>query len=150
MRRAFVLVASLTAATLGSTTAYAQGGGGFGGRGGRGGSRAERRAEIGESAASAELKVSRDQSKHLLKGIKLTGAQKDQVKAITKKYEEQYKSLDRQERAADPASQPERTFGPQWQAMRDLEKGELRAALTPEQRARFDQNASPPRLPEKN
>ena len=34
--------------------------------------------------------------------------------------------------------------GPQWQAMRDLEKGELRAALTPEQQVRFDQNAGPP------
>ena len=145
MRRALFLVASLLFVTLGSTTAYGQGGGGggFGGRGGRG-SKAERRAEIGENVSSAEFKLSKDQSKHLLKGIKLTGAQKDQVKAITKKYDEQYKSLDRQERAADPGTQPERVFGPQWQAMRDLEKGELRGVLTPEQQAHFDQNAGPP------
>jgi len=148
MRRALFLVASLTFVTLGNITTYGQGGGGgFGGRGGRG-SKAERRAETGEGISSAEFKLSRDQSKHLLKGIKLTGAEKDQVKAITKKYDEQYKSLDRQERAADPATQPERQFGPQWQAMRDLEKGELRAALRPEQQARFDENASP--KPRKN
>src|SRR5437016_8612340 len=103
MRRALLLVASLLFVTLGSTTAYGQGGGGFGGRGGRG-SRAERRAEIGENISGAEFKLSKDQSKHLLKGIKLTGAQKDQVKAITRKYDEQYKSLDRQERAADPGT----------------------------------------------
>src|SRR5438067_4301939 len=146
MRKGFLVIASLALVTMGSTAAYGQGGG-FGGRGGRG-SRAEKRAEVGESAETADFKLSRDQSKHLLKGIRLTGAQKDQVKAITKKYDEQYKSIDRQQRAADPASQPERHFGPQWQAMRDLEKGELRATLTPEQQTRFDQNAGP--QPEKS
>ena len=148
MRNLVLVAASLALVTIGSTAAYGQGGG-FGGRGGRG-SRAEKRAEVGESAESAEFKLSRDQSKHLLKGVKLTGAQKDQVKAITKKYDEQYKSIDRQQRAADPATQPERQFGPQWQAMRELEKGELRAALTPEQQARFDQNAGPPPAPRKS
>src|SRR5712691_3058818 len=101
MRRALFLVASLTFVTLGSTSAYGQGGvggggGGFG-RGGRG-SRAERRAETGESVSSTEFKLSKDQNKHLLKGIKRTGAYLVKDKAITKKYDEQYKSLDRQER----------------------------------------------------
>jgi len=142
MRKGVLVIASLALVTMGSTAAYGQGGG-FGGRGGRG-SRAEKRAEVGESAESAEFKLSRDQSKHLLKGIKLTGALIVKDTATTEKYDEQYKSIDRQQRAADPASQPERQFGPQWQAMRDLEKGELRAAITPEQQVRFDQNAGPP------
>lgn len=145
LRRADILptyfLLAFALVTLRTAAAFGQGrpGGGYGG-----GRRAERRAEKGEVESSSEFKVSRDQNKHLLKGIKLTGAQKDQVKLITRKYDEQYKSIDRQQRAADPASQPERTFGPQWQAMRALEKNELRAALTPEQQVRFDQNAGPP------
>jgi Spy/CpxP family protein refolding chaperone len=102
--------------------------------------KAERREE---KAEKSEFKMAREQNKHLLKGIKLTAAQKQQVKDITKKYDAQYKSIEKQERDADKANQPSQQFMTQLQQTRDLEKGELRAVLTPDQQARFDNNATP-------
>jgi Spy/CpxP family protein refolding chaperone len=96
-----------------------------------------------EKAEKSEFKMAKEQNKHLLKGIKLTAAQKQQVKDITKKYDDQYKSIEKQERDADKAKQPSAQFMTQLQQTRDLEKGELRAVLTPDQQARFDSNAMP-------
>lgn len=65
------------------------------------------------------------------------------MKDIVKKHSEHYKSIEKQERDADKAGQPSEQFMTQLQQMRDQEKADLRAVLTPEQQTRFDTNAMP-------
>lgn len=136
MRKAFIVATSLALVTLGGNAALAQ----QPVRVAQATKKAEKREE---KAEKSEFKMAKEQNKHLLKGIKLTAAQKQQVKDITKKYDAQYKSIEKQERDADKANQPAGQFMTQLQQTRDLEKGELRAALTPDQQARFDSNAMP-------
>jgi Spy/CpxP family protein refolding chaperone len=136
MRRSLLVVAALALVVLGSHAAAAQKPTTV--------AQASRKAEKREERAEkSEFKMAREQNKHLLKGIKLTAAQKQQVKDITKKYDDQYKTIEKQEHDADKANQSSAQFMTQLQQTRDLEKGELRAVLTADQQARFDQNAMP-------
>jgi hypothetical protein len=136
MRRSLFVVASLALVTLGGNTAIAQKPVTV--------AQATKKAEKREEKAEkSEFKMAREQNKHLLKGIKLTAAQKQQVKDINKKYNAQYETLEKQEKDADKAKQPSEQFMTQLQQTRDLEKGELRAVLNADQQTRFDQNAAP-------
>src|SRR5437016_11505739 len=133
MRRALVVAASLALVTLGGNTAFSQQPTQVASA-----KKAEKREERGEKS---EFKMAKEQNKHLLKGIKLTAAQKQQVKDIVKKYDDQYKSLEKQEKDADKAKQPADQFMTQLQQAREQEKTELRAVLAADQQPRFDQNA---------
>ena len=136
MRRTLVVAASLAIVTLAGNAAFGQ-------QPSQVASATKKAEKREERAEKAEFKMAREQNKYLLKGIKLTAAQKDQIKGIVKKHNEHYKSIEKQERDADKAGQPSEQFMTQLQQMRDLEKADLRAVLTPEQQARFDQNAAP-------
>ena len=135
MRKAFVLAASLAVVTLGSNTASAQQPVQV--------AQAKKAEKREEKAEKSEFKMAKGQNKHLLKGIKLTAAQKQQVKDINKKYNAQYETLEKQEKDADKAKQPNAQIMTQLQSTRDQEKAELRCVLTPDQQARFDSNAMP-------
>ena len=136
MRRALFVVASLALVTLSGRAAVAQ-------KPMTVAQAAKKAEKREEKAEKSEFKMAREQNKHLLKGVKLTAAQKQQVKDITKKYDAQYKSIEKQERDADKANQPSQQFMTQLQQTRDQEKAELRAVLAADQQARFDSNALP-------
>jgi hypothetical protein len=95
--------------------------------------------ERAEKAAKDELK---DQPKALLKGIKLTKEEKASVKAIEKKTDEQIEALEKQAKADEKAGTPTTGAAQKLDAVRDGERAELRAALTPEHQTRFDQNVA--------
>lgn len=100
----------------------------------------ERKAdERAEKSAKDALK---DQPKELLKGIKLTKEEKASVKVIEKKTDEQIEALEKQEKAAEKAGTPMKDLAQRLNALRERERTELRAVLTPEQQTRFDANAA--------
>lgn len=100
--------------------------------------KAERKAdERVEKDAKDALK---DQPKELLKDIKLSKEEKASVKAIEKRAAEQVKALEKQEKAAEKAGTPMADVAQKINALREQERIDLRAALTPEHQARFDAN----------
>ncbi len=102
--------------------------------------RAAREAAKADAKAENRLeKQVREEPKHLLKGIKLTHAQKRQIHEIDKQYEEQLKTIVKEDQAADKAHAPTSDLAAVT-ALRDQERAALRALLTPEQQAKFDAN----------
>jgi hypothetical protein len=93
----------------------------------------------------SELKFAHQQ-KLLTKGIKLTLAEKKQIKAIEKKYDEDYRDLRQKELAADKAAkkngtvESDATFEAQLATLQANERNAMRAALTPAQQSIFDSN----------
>ncbi len=102
--------------------------------------KAARKAE--DRAEKAATKSLKDQPKDLLKGVKLTKAQKVQEKAIEKKYADQLKDWKKSEEAAEKSGTPMTDGAGKISALNDQERAELRAVLTPAQQTRFDANAS--------
>jgi Spy/CpxP family protein refolding chaperone len=106
--------------------------------------KAERSADKTEHS---EFKAAHEQ-KLLTKGIRLTPAEKKQVKAIEKKYDAQYRSIRKNEVAADNAARKNGTadsdaaFQAQVSQLQVQERAEIRAVLTPEQQAIFDKNVT--------
>src|SRR5450759_127977 len=97
--------------------------------------------------------------KLLTKGIRLTSAEKKQVKAIEKKYDADYRSLRQSKLAADKAAkngvagshagmktvpQPvsDATFKSQLLQLQTQERSDMREVLTPQQQAIFDSNVT--------
>jgi hypothetical protein len=105
--------------------------------------RASKAAARARAQARAENAARRDvqtQPERLLKGIKLTPAQKTQRKAIRKGYEAQLEALRKDEKATAKAGLPTTDYVAKITALRDQERADLRSMLTPTQQARFDAN----------
>jgi len=106
--------------------------------------KAERSADKTERS---QLKFAHDQ-KHLTKGIRLTSAEKKQVKAIEKKYDADYRALRQKERADEKASKKNGTtetdaaFQAQVSQLQTQERADIRAVLTAQQQSIFDSNVS--------
>lgn len=106
--------------------------------------KAERSADKTERS---QLKFAHDQ-KHLTKGIRLTSAEKKQVKAIEKKYDADYRALRQKERADEKAAKKNGTtetdaaFQSQVSQLQTQERADLRAVLTAQQQSIFDSNVS--------
>ena len=82
--------------------------------------------------------------KKWLAGVKLTAAEKTQVKTIEDKYSTQLKTLKKDHMAAEKAGKEDDTqIAGKVQAIVDQEKAELRATLTTDQQTKFDANATP-------
>ena len=96
-----------------------------------------------EKAERSALESARHEPKSSLKGIKLTDAQKTSAKEIEKKYAEQYKDMEKAEKASDKKGTEDATFASKVDALRTQERAELRALLTPEQQVLFDKNIAP-------
>jgi hypothetical protein len=87
-----------------------------------------------------ELKSARGESKQVLKGIKLSPEEKKSVNDIEKKYDRQYKDLEKAADDAAKAGTPDAAVATKVTELRIQERMELRAALAPEHRADFDKN----------
>lgn len=111
----------------------------------------ERTADKAERATDktdrAELKFAHDQ-KLLTKGIRLTSAEKKQIKAIEKKYDANFRDLRKKEVAADVAARKNGTadsdaaFQTQLSQLQTQERTDIRAVLTPQQQSVFDGNVA--------
>jgi Spy/CpxP family protein refolding chaperone len=100
--------------------------------------------------AARERKIEHDafksadhEPKSALKGIKLTDEQKLATKAIEKRYADQFKALQKADKAADKAGTDDVTLAAKVDALRLQERAELRNVLTTEQQAEFDRNLAP-------
>jgi len=122
---------------------------------------AERKADrTTDKTERSELTFAHDQ-KLLTKGIRLTSAKNKQLKAIEKKYGENYGDLRQKEKAADRAAKKYGTAGGSHAGMKTLpqpysdanfqsqlsqlqtqERTDMRAVLTPQQQSIFDSNVS--------
>ncbi len=95
--------------------------------------------ERAEKAAKDELK---DQPKAMLKHVKLSKEEKTAVKAVEKRTDEQLTALEKQEKADEKAGRSTADVAHKIAALRDGERAEIRAALTPEHQTRVDQNVT--------
>lgn len=95
-----------------------------------------------DASERASLNAARNDPKELLKGIKLTKAEKKSVKDIEKSYDAQLKDLDKQEDAAEKSGAPATSIASKIAALRAQEQADLRAVLNPSQVTQFDKNAS--------
>jgi hypothetical protein len=108
---------------------------------------ADKAERVSEKTEREEFNAAHDQ-KHLTKGIKLTSAEKKQLKAIEKRYDAQFRSLRKSERAADRAAKKNGTtdddaaFSAQLSQLRTQERAEMRAVLTSQQQSIFDSNVA--------
>ena len=84
----------------------------------------------------------RGQSSRLLKGVRLTAAERRQVKEIDKKYEAQFKALRKGEKVADKAGgiDNDAAYEAKVAALAAQERADIRAALPAAQQARYDAN----------
>lgn len=80
--------------------------------------------------------------KALLKGVKLSSAERKTVREIEKKYSDQLKDLQKQENAAEKAGTPDPAIISKIDALRLQERADLRAVLTTEQQAQYDKNVA--------
>ena len=80
---------------------------------------------------------------HLAKGLKLSPDVRRQWKTVDRKYDDQYRAVRSDIRAAEKDGRP---LDPAWAqritVLRDQERAELRALLTPAQQVVFDRNVS--------
>lgn len=106
--------------------------------------RMEKRMETGESRAERDARRdAHDQSRYLLRGVKLGAAERSQVRAIDKRYELQLRTLRRDEKAADKSgTDNDAAFAQRIAALAAQERADIRAVLSPAQQARFDANIS--------
>lgn len=108
---------------------------------------ADKTERASEKTERTDLEAAHEQ-KLLTKGIKLTSAEKKQLKAIEKKYDSQIRSLRKSEVAADKTARKNGTadtdasFSAQLSQLRVQERSEMRAVLTPQQQSIFDTNVA--------
>src|SRR5690349_11918284 len=93
-------------------------------------------------AEKAWFKAARAEPKHLMKGIDLTKEQKENIKAIEKRYDAQLNELDKADKDADKAGKSDVSIPSRVEDIRLKEREELRSALTPEQQRMFAKNVS--------
>jgi hypothetical protein len=81
--------------------------------------------------------------KKWLAGVKLTAAEKTQVKSIEGKYSTQLETLKKDHMAAEKAGKEDDSqIAAKVQAIVDQERAEIRAALTADQQTKFDANVA--------
>src|SRR2546428_3460366 len=108
---------------------------------------ADKTERASEKTERAELEAAHEQ-KLLTKGIKLTSAEKKQIKAIEKKYDAQFRSLRKSELAADKGAKKNGTtdddaaFSAQLTQLQTQERADMRAVLTSQQQSIFDSNVA--------
>lgn len=93
-------------------------------------------------AEKSAVQSARHEPKSLLKGIKLTDAEKQSTRDIEKKYDAQFKEMEKADKVADKAGTPDASFVAKMDVLRMQERAELRAALTPAQQVEFDRNVA--------
>ena len=104
----------------------------------------KREASSEDRSGRLALRDAHDQSSHLLKGVRLTAAERRQVKAIDKKYDAQLKALKKDEKAADKTGgiDNDAAYEQKIAALAAQERTDLRAVLPAAQQARYDANVA--------
>jgi hypothetical protein len=107
----------------------------------------ERKMEAG--VAKSEAKALRDAAKAarkepatLLKGVPMTKEQRKAAKESRTRYEAEVRELDKEARQNEKDGVRDASATARLEALRVKERAELRALLSPEGRARFDENAA--------
>ncbi len=95
-----------------------------------------------DRSENAAERAVRTQRGRLLKGIKLTSAQRKAFAELQRKYDAQLKTLDKQEDAAEKSGKADSTLTAQVVSLRTQERSDIRALLTAAQQQQFDKNAS--------
>ena len=97
-----------------------------------------------DRAEHMALRDARDQSSHLLKGVRLTAAERRQVKEIDKKYDAQLKALRKGEKAADKAGgiDDDAAYNAKVSALAAQERADIRAVVPTAEQARYDANVA--------
>ena len=99
-------------------------------------SRAARKA----TATHGSFTDARAQAGRLIRGVDLTGMQRQQVETIRKRYEVKYRDLEKQQDHADKTHGSSAPILARLSTARAAERGEIAALLTPSQRTVFDRN----------
>jgi len=99
-------------------------------------------AKAAEKTEHREFKDARKESQRLIKHIKLTADERSRVNSIRKNYDDQYKALEKQERANNKTGTSDAAILAQLAQLRAQERAELRAVLTPSQQSEFDANTT--------
>lgn len=103
----------------------------------KGAEKAEHRAE------HAAFREAHGQSRHLLRGVKLSAAERRQVRDIDKRYEAELRTLRKDDHAADKAgTDNDAALAQRIAALSAQERADIRAVLSPAQQARFDANVT--------
>jgi hypothetical protein len=108
---------------------------------------ADKAERLTDKTDRSELKFAHDQ-KLLTKGVRLTPAEKKQIKVIEKKYDADYRNLRKNEVAADKAAKKSGTavsdaaFQTQLSQLQTQERTDMRAVLTSQQQSIFDSNVT--------
>ena len=102
----------------------------------------EHATRVDDRMGRVAIRDARNQSSHLLKGVRLTAAERRQVKAIVKRYAAQYKALKKDEKAADKAGalDNDAVYEQKIASLAAQERADLRAVLPAAQQARYDAN----------
>jgi hypothetical protein len=95
-----------------------------------------------EKTEKREFRDARSQSEALMKHLKLTASERAQFNSTRKKYDAQYRALEKQEHDADKAGTSDAAILSQLEQLRAQERAELRGILTADQLAQFDRNAA--------
>ena len=98
--------------------------------------------KVEDKAERMALKEAKTEPEHVLKGIKLTGAEKKAVNTIEKKFSAEIKDAEKAEDAAEKAGHPDATFASKIDAIRLEERTALRDALTTKEQVKFDKNVA--------
>ncbi len=102
-----------------------------------------RREDAAEDRSeNAAERAVRTQRGRLLKGIKLTSAEKKEIAELQRKYDAQLKTLDKQEDAAEKGGKPDSALTARIVSLSTQERSDIRALLTAAQQQEFDKNAS--------
>lgn len=104
----------------------------------------KREARAEDRSEHMALRDARNQSAHVLKGVRLTAAERRQVHAIDKKYDDQLKALRKDEKAADKAGgiDNDAAYEQKIAALAAQERADIRAAIPASQQARYDANVA--------
>lgn len=102
----------------------------------------EREAKVEDRTEHVAMRDARNQSTYLLKGLRLTAAERRQVREIDRKYDAQLRGLKKDEKAADKSGAPDNdaAYEQRIASLAAQERADIRAALPASQQARYDAN----------
>jgi septal ring factor EnvC (AmiA/AmiB activator) len=103
---------------------------------------AEKAEKANDRKEHESFKAARDQSSRLTRGVKLTQAERQKFEDTRKRYDTQYKDLEKQQRELDRNHQPDAAVLAKLEALRVQERADIRGMLTPAQQTVFDRNAT--------
>ena len=104
---------------------------------------AERADKVEDNQLRHAFNGARHQDKSLTHGIRLTSQERAQFRAIDRRYDTQLRTLEKDMNASEKAGRlNDPALLQRINTLRDQERAEMRAALTPAQQVEFDRNIS--------